>query len=79
MRDRPEPLPTLAELIADHCRYGNWLPVHCFGKGCGRNFPVALVPLLIRWGGDATIEMLNRYSRCAACCARAGEVHIRKH
>jgi hypothetical protein len=72
MRDTPPPVPTLAELTRSGSG-GNWVWLHCFGKGCGRKFPVALVPLVIRWGDRATIHDLNRNARCARCGSRAGD------
>lgn len=76
MRDIPGPVATLAELIRDDSRTGNWVWCWCYNPACGRKFGVALVPLVIRWGDRATIHDLNRNIRCAKCGAHAGAAHI---
>jgi hypothetical protein len=42
-----------------------WLWLYC--RGCGRGVPVALAPFIIRWGADASGDVLRRSFRCRAC------------
>ena len=48
--------------------------VHCKTYGCGHNSPMALAPLVIRWGADAPLERLLRSARCMACQKRGAEI-----
>jgi hypothetical protein len=36
-------------------------------EGCLHRTPVAFVPLIIRWGPDASSDMLRRSARCTKC------------
>ena len=45
-------LPTLGQLL--HALYWVWL---C--RSCGHRVAVALVPFVIRWGADASSDMLR--------------------
>lgn len=60
-RFAPGPVPTLAELRRTSC----WLWLDC--PACRRRRPVALVPFMIRWGLDASSDLLRKRARCAAC------------
>jgi hypothetical protein len=55
------PVPTLAELR----KTTSWVWVYC--ERCLHRAPVAFVPLMIRWGGDASSYKLRRCARCTAC------------
>jgi hypothetical protein len=44
-----------------------WWWVHCSGYLCGHKAPVPLAPLVIRWGGDATVEYAKSCFRCSVC------------
>jgi hypothetical protein len=55
------PRPTLAELQRSHC----WTWVYC--EKCLHHAPMALVPLIIRWGADASSDQLRRRARCTKC------------
>jgi hypothetical protein len=59
-------VPTLAELQRD----STWLWVCCEAQGCGHMAPMAIAPLLIRWGIDASSDGL----RASACCSRCGRI-----
>ena len=61
---RPLPRrPTLGQLRRLH----PWWWVNCAAPGCGRHKPVALAPLVIRWGADASSDVLRRSARCSKC------------
>ena len=55
------PRPTLEQL-----RRGTpWCWVVC--EYCMHRKPVAFVPFIIRWGPDASSDMLRRSARCTKC------------
>lgn len=56
------PAPTLADLR----RSAPWLWVNC-AAGCGHHRPVALAPFIIRYGAEASSDILRRAARCSAC------------
>lgn len=60
-RQSPGPRPTLAELQRSHC----WTWVYC-GK-CLHHAPMAFVPLIIRWGAEASSDRLRQCARCTKC------------
>ncbi len=45
----------------------HWLCVICGGRDCHYEVAVPLVPYAIRWGMDASIEVLRRSFRCSKC------------
>jgi hypothetical protein len=61
LRNTNSTVPTLAELR----KTTSWVWVYC-EKSLHRA-PVAFVPLMIRWGADASSDKLRRCARCAAC------------
>jgi hypothetical protein len=74
---RPRPpapqVPTLGQLL--HQPY--WLWLRC--DACGHRVAVALVPFVIRWGADASSDVLRTQARCTsaddmgrACSIQAG-------
>jgi hypothetical protein len=60
-RDTNSAVPTLGELR----KSSSWVWVYC--EKCLHHAPVAFVPLMIRWGGDASSDKLRRCARCTAC------------
>ena len=60
-RDTISVVPTLAELR----EHSAWVWVYC--DKCLHHAPVAFVPLMIRWGSDASSDKLRRCARCAVC------------
>jgi hypothetical protein len=56
-RDMSSAAPTLAELR----KSSSWVWVYC--EKCLHRAPVAFVPLMIRWGADASSDKLRRYRR----------------
>ena len=61
------PVPTLEQLRRGH----PWCWVVC--EHCSHRTPVAFVPLIIRWGPDASSDMLRRSAR-GNKCGRKGAV-----
>src|SRR5262245_44330480 len=53
-RQPPGPRPTLTDLQRSHC----WTWVYC--EKCLHHAPMALVPLMSRWGADASSDRLRR-------------------
>ena len=60
-RDTNNTVPTLAELR----KSSSWVWVYC--EKCLHHTPVAFVPLMIRWGANASSDKLRRCVRCTAC------------
>jgi hypothetical protein len=54
-------VPTLAELR----RHSAWFWLYC--ERCLHHAPVAFVPLMIRWGADASSDKLRQSARCTKC------------
>jgi len=61
------PAPTLEQLR----RHSPWCWVVC--ERCLHRRPVAFVLLIIRWGPDASSDLLRRSTRCTKC-GRKGTV-----
>jgi hypothetical protein len=71
MPQRPEiPRPTLAEMRAA----APWLWLWCRNVHCRRKAPTALAPLIIRWGGDASSDLLRRSARCTCCGSKGADL-----
>ena len=46
-------------------KHSAWTWVYC--DKCLHHAPVAFVPLMIRWGANASSDKLRRCARCTAC------------
>jgi len=57
------PRPTLRQLRKDE----PWVWVHCTNTLCLHYAPMAYVPLMIRWGLDASSDKLRACARCSKC------------
>ena len=59
------PVATLGQLH----RPPGWVWVHCtrYVPLCQHRAPMALAPLIIRWGPDASSDMLRWCARCTVC------------
>jgi hypothetical protein len=57
----PGPRPTLGQLQRSHC----WTWLYC--EKCLHHAPMALVPLMIRWGAETPSDQLRRCARCTKC------------
>jgi hypothetical protein len=55
------PVPTLGQLRKEHC----WFWVFC--SKCPHRAPMAVAPLVIRWGADASSDKLRASARCTKC------------
>lgn len=53
---------TLAEMQGTP---GKWVWVYC--ERCNHSAPMAVAPLVIRWGPRASSDQLRRSARCTAC------------
>jgi len=60
-------VPTLGALL--HQPY--WLWLRC---SCGHRVPVAIVPFVIRWGADASSDILRKHARCTVCGRRGASL-----
>lgn len=64
-REQPGPIPTLGELQQGNG--GKWVWVYCASIDCHHSAPMALAPLIIRWGPGASSDKLRRCARCTRC------------
>jgi hypothetical protein len=64
-RYQAPPVPTIGELMENAPRW-SWL--YC--NGCGRGKGAALAPFAIRWGLDASSDLIRNSVRCEACGAK---------
>src|SRR5262249_750814 len=64
------PIATLPHLR----RVTPWLWVIC--ERCQHRAPTALAPWLIRWGPDASGEMLRRSARCGQCGGKGAIIQL---
>ena len=60
-RSPPGPVATLGQLH----KHSSWTWVWC--ERCQHHAPMAFVPLMIRWGSDASSDVLRRSARCSRC------------
>jgi hypothetical protein len=58
-------IPTLGQIH----RPPGWVWVYCtrYVSLCQHRAPMALAPLIIRWGPDTSSDMLRRCARCTKC------------
>jgi hypothetical protein len=69
-RESPGPIPTLADLRRITC----WVWVHC--ESCQQNAPIALTPCIIRWGPEASSNVLRRAAVCRRCGRRGAVLQM---
>jgi len=69
MRRSPSHPPSLAELRRSTC----WVWLYC--DACGGGAPTALAAWLIRFGGDASSDVLRK-ARCRRCGGRGASVRL---
>jgi hypothetical protein len=62
-RESAKAVATLGQLQRSHC----WWRIYCGSGTCTHCAPVALALFVIRWGADASSDMLRRAGRCTAC------------
>ena len=61
IRSPPGPPATLANLQRDP----KWVWLHC--HACPHHAPAAVAPFVIRWGPEASPDLLRQAARCTAC------------
>jgi len=61
MNRDPGPRPTLGDLH----RVTPWVWLYC--EGCLHHSPIACAIPVIRWGADASSDVLRQRARCTAC------------
>lgn len=44
-----------------------WIWLYCTRGNCLNKVPVALAPFIIRWGPDASGDLIRQRMRCTAC------------
>ena len=57
----PGPPSTLANLQRDP----KWVWLYC--RACPHHGPAAVAPFVIRWGADASPDLLRQAARCTGC------------
>jgi hypothetical protein len=55
---------------------GKWLWVYCAAYGCLHHAPMAIAPFVIRWGPEASSDMLRRSARCSKCGAKGATLML---
>jgi hypothetical protein len=63
LREPAPPIPTLARLRRHQC----WVWIICSRWGCLRRAPMPLAPAIIRWGPDASSDVLRQRVRYSGC------------
>jgi hypothetical protein len=61
--DPATPDATLGQLHRSQC----WWWIYCGSGTCSHCAPIALAPFVIRWGADASSDVLRRAGRCMVC------------
>jgi hypothetical protein len=64
--------PTLEEMR----RSVPWLWVHCANSQCRHTVPMALTSLIIRWGADASSDVLRQSARCTKCWHKGATLQL---
>jgi hypothetical protein len=72
-RRSPELVSTLGEMQQTP---GGWCWLYCNDLTCNHSAPVAIAPFVIRWGPDASSDVLRRSARCSKC-GRKGATTVR--
>jgi hypothetical protein len=73
MASKPEgPPATLEELR----RYAPWVWVYCSNPRCQRSQPTALTSFIIRWGPDASSDLLRAWARCRRCGTKGATLQL---
>jgi hypothetical protein len=74
LRGPPGLVPTLAKL--QRSPPGKWCWVYCAAYGCLHHAPMAIAPFVIRWGREASSDMLRRSGRCSKCGAKGATLML---
>jgi hypothetical protein len=73
-RNPPGQVPTLAQL--QRSAPGKWCWVYCAAYACLHHAPMAIAPLVIRWGPDASSDMLRQCARCLKCGHKGASLQL---
>lgn len=66
------PIPTLADIRKNT----PWVWVWCNNPECFRKAPMALTPLIIRWGMEASSDRLRNSARCVVCGRKGATIQL---
>ena len=69
---RDDQVPALAKLRQGH----SWLWICCDGRDCARSAAVDLTPFIIRWGEDASSNVLRRNAQCQYCGTKGVTIQL---
>lgn len=73
IKSAPGPIPTLGQLVASEPR---WLWLRCTNyTACHHQPAIPLVPLIIRWGADASSDVLRGCALCSRCGNKGAETY----
>jgi len=64
--------PSRCRRSVNCCIKPYWLWLRC--NACGHCVAVALVPFVIRWGADASSDVLRTHARCTVCGRRGASL-----
>jgi hypothetical protein len=70
----PGPVPTIGEFLSGETK---WFWAYCERIDCGHNAPIALAPFAIRWGLDASSDLIRARLRCSQC-GKKGDVALKR-
>lgn len=70
----PGPVPTIGAFLSGEAK---WFWAYCERIGCGHAAPIALAPFAIRWGLEASTDLIRARLRCSRC-GRKGGVAIKR-
>ncbi len=63
----PGPVPTIGDFLRTDLK---WMFAYCERMGCGHSMPIALAPYAIRWGMEASTDLIRERLRCLKCGAK---------
>lgn len=58
-----QPVATLAEIRRHFC----WVMAYCLNRHCLHSRPLALTPIIIRFGPDASSDVIRERAKCERC------------
>jgi hypothetical protein len=57
-------------------QYAPWVWIYCSNPRCQRSQPTALTPFIIRWGPDASSDLLRAWARCRRCGTKGATLRL---
>ena len=70
LRALPGPPATLASLQ----RAPKWIWLYC--RACPHHAPAAVAPFVIRWGCEASPDLLRQAARCTVCGGKGAMIRL---